>query len=79
MQKNEMHLQQAKQIVLQPTNRNSSGAFLVPPGAAGGEKGKDARTPRAPARGLRPPAPPAEELPSLLRFYLYSIHRYVLY
>ncbi len=26
---------------------------------AGEEKGKEARTPRAPARGLRPPAPPA--------------------
>src|SRR5438128_6249855 len=34
----------------------------VPPAAAGEGKGKCARTPRAPARGLRPPAPPAEEL-----------------
>ncbi len=31
--------------------------------ACGGEgKGKEARTPRAPARGLRPPAPPTEQL-----------------
>src|SRR6266702_1274943 len=27
--------------------------------ACGEEKGKEARTPRAPARGLRPPVPPA--------------------
>ena len=37
--------------------RNYSGVILVPPAAAGEEKGKEARTPRAPARGLRPPAP----------------------
>ena len=36
----------------------------MPPAAAGGEKEKEARTPRAPARGLRPPA---EEL-------LHSLH-----
>src|SRR6266581_5639714 len=36
--------------------RNYSGMILVPPAAE--EKGKEARTPRAPARGLRPPAPP---------------------
>ena len=31
----------------------------MPPAAAGEEKEKEARTPRAPAGGLRPPAPPA--------------------
>ncbi len=36
-----------------------SGIFLVPPAGADEGKGKEARTPRAPARGLRPPAPPA--------------------
>jgi len=42
--------------------RNYSGVILVPPAVAGGEKGKEARTPRAPAGGRRPPAPLAEEL-----------------
>ncbi len=36
---------------------NYSGIFLVAPAAAGEEKGKEARSPRAPARGLRPLAP----------------------
>jgi len=40
----------------------------VPPAAAGEEKEKEARTPRAPAGGLRPPAPPAEELWLLFGF-----------
>ena len=39
---------------------NSSGTLLVPRAAAGEEREKEARTPRAPAGGLRPPAPPAE-------------------
>ena len=39
---------------------NSSGTFLVPPAAAGEEHEKEARTPRAPAGGRSPPAPPAE-------------------
>jgi len=34
----------------------------MPLAAAGEEKGKEARTPRAPAGGRSPPAPPAEEL-----------------
>jgi len=38
-------------------NSTSSGTLLVPPAAAGKEQGKEARTPRAPAGGLRPPAP----------------------
>jgi len=37
-----------------------SGTFLAPPAAALEKEGDFARTPRAPARGLRPPAPPAE-------------------
>src|SRR5260370_38305314 len=41
---------------------NYSGTFLVPPAAAGEEQEKEARTPRAPAGGRSPPAPPAEEL-----------------
>jgi hypothetical protein len=41
---------------------NYSGTFLVPPAAAGEEKEKEARTPRAPLGGLCPPAPPAEKL-----------------
>jgi len=42
---------------------NYSGILLVPTAAAGEEKGREARTPRAPARGLRPPAPPADLVP----------------
>jgi hypothetical protein len=41
---------------------NYAGTFLAPPAAALEKEGDVARTPRAPARGLRPPAPPAEEL-----------------
>src|SRR6266702_2471643 len=41
---------------------NYSDTFLVPPAAAGEEQEKEARTPRAPAGGRSPPAPPAEEL-----------------
>src|SRR5579864_6202127 len=37
-----------------------SGIFHVPPAGADEGKGKEARTPRAPARGLRPPAPPTQ-------------------
>src|SRR5579864_7115104 len=37
---------------------NSSGPFLAPPAAALEKEGDCARTPRSPARGLRPPAPP---------------------
>jgi len=37
---------------------NYSDVILVPPAAAGKDKGKEARTPRAPARGLRTPALP---------------------
>src|SRR5712692_9070850 len=49
---------------------NYSGTFLVPPAAAGEEKEKEARAPRAPARGLRPPAP----LLGSYLFCLISVH-----
>src|SRR6266567_8025465 len=39
---------------------NYSDTFLVPPAAAGEEQEKEARTPRAPAGGRSPPAPPAQ-------------------
>ena len=48
---------------------NYSGTFLTPPVAALEKEGDVARTPRAPARGLRPPAPPAGELPVFSRTY----------
>ena len=44
---------------------NYSDTFLAPPAAALEKEGDCARTPRAPARGLRPPAPPAESLRKL--------------
>src|SRR5271167_4197728 len=40
----------------------ASTSCLAPPAAALEKEGDCAGTPRAPARGLRPPAPPAEEL-----------------
>ncbi len=50
---------------------NYSGTFLVPPAAAGEEQGKEARAPRAPARGLRPPALPAE-MPASSQYSLFT-------
>ncbi len=44
-------------LILLPFFCNYSGMILVQP-AAGEEKEKEARTPRAPARGLRPPGTP---------------------
>ncbi len=41
----------------------------MPPAAAGEEQEQAARTPRAPAGGLRPPAPPAEELQIVIPEY----------
>ncbi len=41
---------------------NYSGTLFAPPAAAGEKNEDEARTPRAPAEGLRPPAPPAELL-----------------
>ena len=45
---------------------------LAPPAAALEKEGDVSGTPRASARGLRPPAPPAEELPNPL-LYFYAI------
>jgi|GEM_PF-1783334 len=49
--------------------RNYSGVILVPPAVAGGEKGKEARTPRAPARAYRPPDGVCVPRHPLLRSY----------
>ena len=36
----------------------------MPPAAASGKEGRDLGAPQTPAGGLRPPAPPAEQLKS---------------
>ena len=49
---------------------NYSGTLLVPPAAAGEEKGKEARTPRAPAGAHRPPDGVCVPLHPLLKSYV---------
>ena len=49
---------------------NSSGTRCMRLAAASEKEGKELGTPQTPAGGLRPPAPPAQELCSLQRMLL---------
>ena len=63
LDKEECALEVRQGVFLSFQTSNYSGTFLETPAAAMEKEGDFAGTPRAPARGLRPPAPPAEELP----------------